>query len=459
MLSISKMNNRINIYNLILSLRTLTINITYRMRVLSTSRPVGSDRPFFRNLENYTVNYTVNYKANYTENYLVSYTESYTRRLKMKNVLDICRKYLPGILLCFGIAAAAWFLGSRFSIIGGAVFGIVLGMTAALIRRPASFEPGIRFTSKKILQYSIILLGFEMNMWNVIKVGTQSLFVMLFTLSASFITAFVIGKVLKIPGNMAVLIGVGTSICGGSAIAATAPVIKAKDEDVAQAISTIFLFNIIAVFLFPALGALLGLSDIGFGMWAGTAVNDTSSVVAAASAWSERAGNGTALQFATIVKLTRTLMIVPVTLVLAVYTSRKAKKEMMTGSAEEICGGSSAIVNTGSSAINGTENPEVNSKSSSINGSYSFRKVFPWFVLGFLAAALIYTFLPIPASLSAALVKTGKFLIVMAMAAIGLNTNLKKLLTQSMKPILLGLCCWSAVAVVSLLVQTLTGRM
>lgn len=340
----------------------------------------------------------------------------------LKKIFETLGKYLPGMIPCLVIAVIAWILGRQFTIIGGAVFGIVLGMFAAMIRRPEACDAGIRFTSKKILQYSIILLGFEMNMGNVIKVGTQSLFVMLFTLSAAFVTAFIIGKVLKVPGNMAVLIGVGTSICGGSAIAATAPVIKAKDEDVAQAISTIFLFNIIAVFLFPALGSLFGLSDIGFGMWAGTAINDTSSVVAAASSWSQQAGNGTALEFATIVKLTRTLMIVPVTLVLAVYTSRKAKKDTETAA-----------------------------------GNYSFVKIFPWFVLGFLAAALIYTFLPIPAAVSAFFVQAGKFLIVMAMAAIGLNTNLKKLLTQSTRPLLLGLCCWTAVAAVSLLVQRLTG--
>ena len=351
----------------------------------------------------------------------------------MTKFTQLCKKYLPGLLLCFGIALIAWILGRQFTIIGGAVFGIVLGMAAGLIKRPEAFDTGIRFTSKKILQYSIILLGFEMNMGNVIKVGTQSLFVMLFTLSASFITAFVIGKALKVPGDMAVLIGVGTSICGGSAIAATAPVIKAKDEDVAQAISTIFLFNIIAVFLFPALGSLFGLSDIGFGMWAGTAVNDTSSVVAAASSWSQRAGNSTALEFATIVKLTRTLMIVPITLVLAVYTSRKARK---------------------SGTAIGTDNGK-----SVVKGNYSFKKVFPWFVLGFLAAALMYTFLPIPAAVSAFLVQAGKFLIVMAMAAIGLNTNLRKLLTQSVKPLLLGLCCWTAVAGVSLLVQYITGNL
>lgn len=369
----------------------------------------------------------------------------------MKKVMTALKKYLPGILLCLVIAIIAWFLGRQFTIVGGAVFGILLGILAGLIRRPAAFNNGIRFTSKKILQYSIILLGFEMNMGNIIKVGSQSLLVLVFTLSASFITAYLISKVLKLPSGIAVLIGVGTSICGGSAIAATAPVIKADDDDVAQAISTIFLFNIIAVFLFPAVGHLLGLSDTGFGMWAGTAINDTSSVVAAASSWSEQAGNGTALQFATIVKLTRTLFIVPITLVLALYTSRKAKKAAAASAAacETDASGETGATGTKTSAPVGK--PAAS--------GYSFRKVFPWFVLGFLAAALIYTFLPIPPAVSAFLVQAGKFLIIMAMAAVGLNTNLKKLLTQSAKPLFLGICCWGAVSGVSLLIQFLSHRM
>lgn len=329
-------------------------------------------------------------------------------------------KNCSGVALCFGLAWIAWFLGKKVSFVGGAVFGIMLGILVALWQRPAYLEKGIKFCSKKVLQYSIILLGFEMNMGNVLKVGGQSLFVMLFTLSAAFLMAFFMGKVLKTPADLSVLIGVGTSICGGSAIAATAPVIKAKDDEVAQAISTIFLFNIIAVFLFPFLGQLLGLSDNGFGMWAGTAVNDTSSVIATGSAWSERTGNDIALHFATIVKLTRTLMIIPITLALSIYTARKAKRQ---------------------------------------NSDFSFVKVFPWFVLGFLAAALIHSFIPMPAWIPAGLDAIGKFLIIMAMVGIGLNTNLKKLLAGGLKPLLLGLCCWFAVAAVSLLVQTGTGAM
>lgn len=345
------------------------------------------------------------------------------------------KRKTPGILLCLVIATPAWFLGKAFSIIGSPVFGILIGMIIIMIfpklvsielsfgsRKSVPvacrFDDGIKYTSKKLLQHSIILLGFEMNLFNVIKVGGQSLFVMLFTLSASFLTAFFMGKALKLHGKMTTLIGVGTSICGGSAIAATAPVIRAEDEDVAHAISTIFLFNIVAVFIFPALGHVFGMSDIGFGMWAGTAINDTSSVVAAGTSWSAAAGNNTALAFATIVKLTRTLMIVPITLLLAIYTARKSK---------EVADGN----------------------------SFKFSKVFPWFVIGFVAVAIINTFAGIPAPISHWLVTIGKFVIVMAMAAIGLNTHIKKLITNGFKPIFLGLCCWFAVAGASLLVQVM----
>ena len=347
-------------------------------------------------------------------------------------------KIIPGVAFCFLISVPAWFLGNALPIIGSPVFGILGGMIFIMLfpellvkerqlagnrqdSRRVRLEDGVKYTSKKLLQYSIILLGFGMNLFHVVKVGGQSLYVIVFTLTASFVTAYFVGKLLNLDAKVATLIGVGTSICGGSAIAATAPVISARDEDVAHAISTIFLFNILAVFLFPSLGMILGLSDQGFGMWAGTAINDTSSVVAAGTAWSNAAGNNNALAFATIVKLTRTLMIVPITLVLAVYTARKERDN---------------------SAHSG--------------GKFSFARVFPWFVIGFVAAAVINTFWGM-AAVSAPLVAAGKFMIVMAMTAIGLNTNLKKLLSNGVKPIFLGVCCWAAVAGVSLLVQKITG--
>jgi uncharacterized integral membrane protein (TIGR00698 family) len=329
--------------------------------------------------------------------------------------MEKIKQVIPGILLCLLLAVPAWFLGKSFTLVGAPVFGILLGM--ALAKISPKFNNGIKYTSKKILQYSIILLGFEMNLFNVLKVGSQSLYIMLFTLSAAFLTAFFVGKALKLEGKMTTLIGVGTCICGGSAIAATAPVIQAKDEDVAHAISTIFLFNIIAVFIFPALGHMLQMTDTGFGMWAGTAVNDTSSVVAAATAWSTAAGNNTALTFATIVKLTRTLLIVPITLVLAVYTAKKSKAESSTS-------------------------------------TFKFSKIFPWFVLWFVLACIVNTFAGIPVLVTGTLVEIGKFMITMAMVAIGLNTNIVKLVKNGLKPIFLGLCCWFAVSVTSIGVQT-----
>lgn len=338
---------------------------------------------------------------------------------------------LPGIALCLAIAALAWALGTAIPVIGGAVFAIALGISAGALIKGERFKPGIRFSGKKLLQYSIILLGFDMRLSRVLAVGSQSLYVMLFTLGAAFIAAAAMGRALKLSGNIGTLIGVGTAICGGSAIAAAAPVLRAKDEEIAQAISTIFLFNVAAVFIFPPLGRLLGLSDQGFGIWAGTAVNDTSSVVAAASAWSQRSGNDTALATATIVKLTRTLMIIPVSLVLAWHTTRKSVAGPQ---------GSMAAVTTAGS-----------------KGGFSMAKTFPWFVLGFLAAALANSFAPLPAPLPSLLVRAGKFLIVMAMGAIGLSTDLKKLLAGGRKPLVLGLVCWLSVAAASLAVQAAAG--
>ena len=319
---------------------------------------------------------------------------------------------IKGILFCFLFAIPAYFLGNQIPIIGGPVFGILFGIAAATFNRPASFESGIKFTGKKILQYSIILLGFEMNLFHVMEVGSQSLYVMIFTLITAFVTAYSIGKILKLDKDTTILIGAGTAICGGSAIVAVAPVIGAKDQDVAFSISTIFLFNIIAVFIFPAIGHFLNLSDTGFGMWAGTAINDTSSVVAAGYSYSSAAGN-----YATIVKLTRALMIVPICLLFAVLTAQNQKK----------------------------------------TGTFNLTKIFPWFILWFVVASIVNTSGILSTEITAALGNIGKFAIILAMSAIGLNTKLKSLIQNGLKPITLGLCCWIAVAVISLIVQRIIG--
>jgi uncharacterized integral membrane protein (TIGR00698 family) len=315
---------------------------------------------------------------------------------------------LPGLAAAAALALPAWLLGSLFPIVGAPIFALLEGMALSFFARPARLEAGIGFAGKKVLQYSIVFLGFGLDLGVVARVGLQSLAVMVFTLAAAFATAYLVGKALRIDAKVGTLIGVGTAICGGSAIAATAPVIDASEEEVAYSISTIFLFNIIAVFAFPALGHLMGMGQDAFGLWAGTAINDTSSVVAAAFSYGDEAG-----RYATVVKLTRTLMIIPVTLVLAF----------------------------------------ANRRGSARGGRFELGRIVPWFVLGFLAASLARTLRVLPAELSGFLPEIGKFGICAAMAAIGLRSNPVKLFRNGTRPILLGLACWFAVASVSLIVQ------
>ena len=224
----------------------------------------------------------------------------------------------PGVLLCLGLAVPCWFLGRIFPIIGGPIFAILAGMALSLVyQAKTNTQAGIAYTSKKVLQYAVILLGFGLNLSEIAQVGATSLPIILSTISTSLLVSFCLYKLMRVPARISTLIGVGSSICGGSAIAATAPVIQADDEEIAQSISVIFLFNVAAALIFPTLGGVLGLSDQGFGLFAGTAVNDTSSVTAAASAWDGLHPGANTLDQATIVKLTRTLAIIPITLVLA----------------------------------------------------------------------------------------------------------------------------------------------
>ena len=346
------------------------------------------------------------------------------------------KKFILGILLCLAIAVPSWFLVMfvpALEVIGAPVIAIIAGMILSLIiKKKDAFTDGIAFTSKKILQYAVILLGFGLNLATIGKVGLTSLPIILSTIATSLIVAFVMYKLLKVPSKTATLIGVGSSICGGSAIAATAPVIDADDEEIAQSISVIFLFNVIAALIFPTLGGFLGMTDNGFALFAGTAVNDTSSVTAAASTWDSMHGTGSmVLDSATIVKLTRTLAIIPITLVLAFVRMRKEKSG-----------------NTGSKT------------------KVSLKKIFPMFILYFVLASVITTIatsvltgqaLDVANSIFGFLKQLSKFFIVMAMAAIGLNTNIVKLVKTGGKPILLGFTCWVAITGVSILMQHVLG--
>lgn len=335
---------------------------------------------------------------------------------------------LKGLLICLAIAVPSWFLGKMFPVIGGAVISIIAGMIlGAIIKNKSPFEKGVKFTSKKILQWAVILLGFGMDLGVVLKTGAQSLPIIISTISTSLIIAFILHKVLHIPGNISTLVGVGSSICGGSAVAATAPVIDADDDEVAQAISVIFFFNVLAALIFPYLGQTIGFDTTAgeaFGIFAGTAVNDTSSVTAAASTWDAMFGLGSqTLDKAVTVKLTRTLAIIPITLVLALIRAKK----------------------------NGSDGKKVNIK-----------KIFPFFILYFIAASVITT-IAVSLGVSSAFFKPikeiSKFFIVLAMAAIGFNTNIVKLVKTGGKPLALGACCWIGITLVSIVMMKLTGTM
>jgi len=330
------------------------------------------------------------------------------------------KEHYLGILLSLIIATIAYFLGNKFPIVGGSVFGIVIGILINnIFGKPKQTITGITFTSKKILQWAIIVLGGGLSLTQVWRTGLSSFSVMMFTLAAAFITAYGIGKLMNIPYKLKTLIGVGTAICGGSAIAAISPIIEADDMEVAYSISTIFLFNVMAVLIFPPLGHLLSFSDKAFGLWAGTAINDTSSVVAAGYAYSNVAG-----AYATIVKLTRTTMIIPISLVFAAITSYKKKKEIKN-------------------------NIKIN---------YKFSKIFPWFIIWFLVASLLNTLGVFNETIIGYINSLGKFMIVMALSAIGLNADFKKMLKTGVKPIFLGLIVWFVVTIVSLLIQFTTGQ-
>ena len=334
-----------------------------------------------------------------------------------------------GILLCLCIAVPSWFLGKQFPIIGGAVIAIIAGMIITIfIKNKTPFETGVKFTSKKILQWAVILLGFGLNLNVILQTGKQSLPIIVSTITVSLIIAFVLHKAMRIPGKISTLIGVGSSICGGSAIAATAPVIDADDEEVAQAISVIFFFNVLAAIVFPTFGKLIGFSTVSgeaFGIFAGTAVNDTSSVTAAASTWDNMWGLGSAtLDTAVTVKLTRTLAIIPITLVLAFLRTRREKAD-------------------------GAEGKKV-----------SLKQIFPMFILYFIAASIITTIsvsCGVDSGIFSPVKELSKFFIVLAMAAIGLNTDIVKLIKTGGKPILMGFCCWAGITAVSLIMQHLMG--
>jgi len=339
----------------------------------------------------------------------------------MKEIKD----YLAGIILTILLALTAKAVSTYIPmhIISASVFALILGMLLnPIIKEIYIFNKGIKFVSKKILKTGIVLMGLTLSFSQVLSVGGYSLIVMTFTLMTAFGGGYLVGRLFNMNWKLSSLISAGTGVCGGSAIAAVAPTIEAENSDIAYAISATFIFDILMVILFPIAGRYLGMSDLGFGLWAGTAVNDTSSVVAAGYAFSDAAGS-----FAVIVKLTRTLSIVPIVMIFSI--------------------------------INARENRRLGIKESEQDEKVSIRNIFPYFILLFLVMVAVKSTGIISADLSSNIASISKFMMVMALGAIGLTTNFNEVSDSGIKPLFHGFIISSLVVIVSFTVQMFIGQL
>ncbi len=382
-------------------------------------------------------------------------------------------KILPGFLFAVMVAFVATYIESVLPIhlIGASVIALFIGIGVNMFWKPSCLNVGLKFTSKKILKLAIILLGCSLSINTVLTVGKYSLVVMVFTLLTCFGGGYFVGKLFKLDWKLSNLISAGTGICGGSAIAAIAPVIDAKETDVALAMSATFTFDMIMILLFPIMGNLLGLSDMAYGLWAGTAVNDTSSVVAAGYAYSEAAGD-----FATMVKLTRTLTIIPTVVAFAIINMRIKKKELISaGSVVAVLNEKgekyevSQLEKISSLSAMDNEN-DCNEKVKTVEASgtlgnggmksvskVKFLSIFPWFILGFVALSIVNSFGVIPVGVSSAAKDLSKFLMVAALAAIGMNTNVKDMKKAGIAPMMHGFTISLMVVVVAIAVEWFLG--
>ncbi len=366
------------------------------------------------------------------------------------------KKILPGFAVALGIAALATVLESLLPIhlIGASVIALFIGMALNAFWKPDALSAGLKFTSKKALKFAIILLGASLHIGTILTVGRMSLTVMLFTLLTCFGGGYFIGKALGLNWKLSNLISAGTGICGGSAIAAISPVIEADDSDIAYAMSATFLFDMAMILLFPIMGHMLGLSDMAYGLWAGTAVNDTSSVVAAGYAFSEGGGD-----FATMVKLTRTLAIIPTVVVFAFVNLHLKNKEKAS------CRAALAHLNSTAEPYEVCQLDKIAAHADGENTSsdenalrgVNVLGMFPWFIVGFIALAVVNSFGVIPTAVSSGAKEISKFLMVAALAAIGLGTSFSQMKKSGPKPMLHGFIISALVVIVAIGVEWCMG--
>lgn len=317
---------------------------------------------------------------------------------------------LSGVLISFLLGLVALVLGTQFPVLGSNLIAILLGIVLNnLIGIRPAWEKGLSYAGKHFLQMSIVAMGFTFSIREVSEVGFSSLKLSIITIGIAFVTAYLLGRRLRLRQVLSLLIGFGTAICGGSAIAAASPILEADEEDIALSMSTIFFFNILAVFIFPFLGHLMQMSNVDFGLWAGTAINDTSSVVAAAYTYGQEAGD-----YATIVKLARALMIVPACLLMVLVKLYRSRQDSV---------------------------------------KLSVRQIFPWFILWFLLASVISSFGLVPTVWFSTIKKLSHLLMAMALVGIGSKVSFASFKKAGLSPLSLGLWTWVSVALSSLILQ------
>ncbi len=341
----------------------------------------------------------------------------------MNNKLKEKGMFFLGIIICFVVAVLSVLLEKVIpgDILGASIVALFMGTIINSFFHPKWVEPALKFTSKRILKVAIILLGASLSIGTIMSVGKMTFFIMLFTFAMCFGGGYFIRKIFGLNWKLGNLISAGTGICGGSAIAAISPVIDADDKDIAFAMSSTFLFDMVMVALYPIMGKLLGMTDIAYGIWAGTSVNDTASVVASGYAFSEAAGD-----FATMVKLTRTIAIIPTVLVFAYIGTRMKHKELRSAD--------------GGKKVN-------------------ILKIVPWFITGFLALAIINSAGVIPNEISVIMKNASKFLMVMALAAIGLRTSITDFRKAGLSPMFYGITIDTLVTLTALVVIWCMGLM
>jgi uncharacterized integral membrane protein (TIGR00698 family) len=326
-------------------------------------------------------------------------------------------QYIPGLALILAISLPARFIQSQITVNGKEVvsavaIAIVLGIAIRnLIGISARCKPGTSFAVKRFLRVGVALMGAQLSLGQVLKTGATSLWIVATCIVLAIIVVRFVSTRMGMSDRLGTLLGVGTSICGVSAIVATAPIIKARDEETSLAVATITVFGLAAVVLYPIIGRVFGLSDNFFGTWAGTAVNDTSQVVATGLIFSKPAG-----EIATVVKLTRNLFLAPVMVILSWLCLRQPQ-----GESEKDCG----------------------------ERRIRIGQIVPLFILGFLAMAIVNSFGLFPPNVRQGIQIVSQFLILMALAGVGLETDVGAMKKIGLRPFYAGLCASVFMALVS----------